>query len=502
MTTRNRRSRSGCTNCKKRKKKCDEIKPICTGCYKRTLECQYAELDHNEEDHSNEDRTVSHMRCSQLLGGDYTETVQCWLDSGLSYMFPLQLETNIEDFDTLIRLPQPISKKEYQYLEYWCSAILPELSLLPQVSNYYLNIYLRLALCDKATLFCLICWGCRAKRGHSVDYQVCNEEYESLLSMMSEELTRMLGDLTKHNFLACFVCYMILVTMEISYGDTRMWSRYFNACFHMANKMPGCLKYLETECYAEGQVLAQNFAYFDILASQTNENGTFYPISDYVSLLSRNGSIHTVVSDPMQGCICPLILLIGETVSLLVEYNALKISADYPECDRYSVVSEMLEKANNLDNMISFCKPDLTSLKHLETKVELEYHLTLFEAFQIATQLYLRQVIKNLPAVVPEVELLCMNLKEDIKVLIEAKRFRKSLAFPMLLLGLCVGSQNDRVQVKRFFEELIKMCGYLSSYQSIWVVIQKVWELNNNGQVYVDWFKITKQMEWKLNLAR
>lgn len=161
----------------------------------------------------------------------------------------------------------------------------------------------------------------------------------------------------------------------------------------------------------------------------------------------------------------------------------------------------MLEKANNLDNEICFCKPDFTFLNNL-TKEELEYHLTLFEAMQISTQLYLRQVIKNLPAVVPEVELLSMNLKEDMHVLIESQRFRKSLAFPMLQLGLCVSSAQDRKEVKEFFERLIKMCGYLSSYQSIWILIQKVWDLNSNGQVYVDWFRISKQMEWKLNLAR
>jgi hypothetical protein len=471
-------------------------------------------VDGPDDEEEEVEAAITHVSCISVFGDNYMQIIEPWVSSELSYMFPVNIETNVEDFlpsldldvdlsldtDMMIKLPTPITRRQYQYLEYFFSDLLPDLSLLPQESNYYSNIYLRMALTEKAALYCIVCWGCRAKKGHSIDYQNRNEEYDSLVSVIREELTQMQSDLTKRNFFACFVCYMILVTMEISFGDTKMWSRYFNACFHMANKMPGCLKYLETECYTEGWVLSQNFAYFDILASQTNENGTFYPITDYVDLFSIEAPNSR--SDPMQGCIRPLILLIGKTVSLLVEYNALKISADYPGCDRYSVVSEMLEKANNLDNEISFCKPDLASLKYLATKCELEYHLTLFEAFQISAQLYLRQVIKNLPAVVPEVELLTMNLKEDINVLIEAKHFKKSLAFPMLLLGLCVSSPDDRAEVKRFFEELIKLCGYLSSYQSIWVVIQRVWELNNNGQVYVDWFKISKQLEWKLNLAR
>lgn len=513
------RSRSGCTNCKRRKKKCDEIKPICTGCYRRNLECKYLELERFESA-DKEDLTalISGVSSKELLGDDCSLLIGSWLDSDLSYMFPLHLETDIDEavsqmelqvelqVDTLIRFPRDITRRDYKYLKYWVDEILPELSMLPSptVANYYSNIYLRMALTEPAVLYCLICWGCRAKRGHSLDYQIRSEEYEALMSVIRDELTKMQADLTKKNFFSCFVCYMALVTMEISFGDTRMWSRYFNACFHMANKMPGCLKYLTNECYTEGWVLSQNFAYFDILASQTNENGTFYSISDYIDILSANNNdIAQLQSDPMQGCIRPMILLIGKIVSLLVEYNALKVSSDYlnPNCDRYSIVAEMLEKANNLDNEICFCKPDFTFLNNL-TKEELEYHLTLFEAMQISTQLYLRQVIKNLPAVVPEVELLSMNLKEDMHVLIESQRFRKSLAFPMLQLGLCVSSAQDRKEVKEFFERLIKMCGYLSSYQSIWILIQKVWDLNSNGQVYVDWFKISKQMEWKLNLAR
>lgn len=36
-----KRSRLGCINCRKRKKKCDEIKPICTGCLNRNIVCEY-----------------------------------------------------------------------------------------------------------------------------------------------------------------------------------------------------------------------------------------------------------------------------------------------------------------------------------------------------------------------------------------------------------------------------------------------------------------------------
>ena len=52
------------------------------------------------------------------------------------------------------------------------------------------------------------------------------------------------------------------------------------------------------------------------------------------------------------------------------------------------------------------------------------------------------------------------------------------------------------------FETLIQTCGYLCSYYKIWVVVQKIWEINAMGTIYVDWFKITKQLGWKLSLGR
>ncbi|KAL4754145.1 hypothetical protein BDW72DRAFT_148062 [Aspergillus terricola var. indicus] len=37
-----RRTRSGCWSCKKRRRRCDEKKPSCSGCLKRGLPCHYA----------------------------------------------------------------------------------------------------------------------------------------------------------------------------------------------------------------------------------------------------------------------------------------------------------------------------------------------------------------------------------------------------------------------------------------------------------------------------
>lgn len=523
------RSRAGCSNCKKRKKKCDEIKPICTGCYKRNLVCQYGDDELELVDDQNEDVKITTVPWRDLLNDDAIEQLLTpWQDPELqpllelrsldfNFEFDLEIKNDNNEIEPLLMLdfPTEITRKELIYLESFCKQVLPELSVLPQEINHYIRLFVPMAMKDRAVLYCLICWGYRIRKSHSADYQARDEEYEKYLKLVNRLLEAKENDLGKFNFVSSVISYLLLVSMEVSFGDTKMWAPLFASCFNLINKMPGGFLYLSKECGLEGVILAECFIYFDVLASQSNENGTFYPLSEYTEVLKGDS---TLLHDPFQGCMRPLALQLAKTVTLLVEYNTLRITATTPDsstsrfdkfsdssmgnCDRYSVISEMLEKANNLDNEISFCKPDMGVLKMLRTRDDLENHLTMFEAMQIATQLYLRQVIKNLPPIVPEVEMLTVNLKQDMKFLVEKEIFKKNLAFPMLMLGLCVNTAQDREEVKEFFESLVKMCGYLSSYQRIWMVIQKVWELNNNGQVYVDWFKITNQMGWKLNLAR
>ncbi|QPG75181.1 hypothetical protein FOA43_002530 [Brettanomyces nanus] len=397
-----------------------------------------------------------------------------------------------------VKLPVDLSYNELAYFEYYCKKILPDLSILPQEFNYYSKIYIPLAFKEKAVLYTLVGWGCRMRKNRNLSYQVQNPEADGYMNLVNRIILKNNSLLDKEKFITNFVCYMLFVCMEISYGDTLRWSQYFTCCFKMINRMPGNFKYLLNECSVEGTLLAENFAYFDVLASQSNENGTFFPIADYRELFSFSRNIH----DPLQGCIRPVILLIGEIVSLLVESSALNVSLDLSECDKYEMASKMMERSSELDNEIKFARPDLTCLQYPKSHDELEYHLTLFEVYQLSAQIYLREVIRKLPPIVPEMEVLGYNLREDLKILVQYKQLQKSLAFPMLLLGTSSTVKSDREDVKRMFETLIQNCGYLSSYQKLWIVVQKIWELNKDGSLYVDWFKVTGQFGWRLNLGR
>lgn len=495
LPTKRTRSKAGCINCKKRKKKCDEIKPICTGCLKRGVTCHYKLTTfQEEEDDSTKIQTVN---LNFLMDNDegschgelYSELIWRTLDSESLYdhlMLPTELE---------IRLPFELSTRELKYFEYYCKEISPNLSILPQKFNHYSKLYIPIALKAKSVLLTLISWGCRVMNQNNLEYDSTTQD--NYLEQIKSIIDTDNQNLNKEKFLSNFVSYMLLVSMETSFGDTTKWPIYFISCFNLLNKMPGNFQYLLQEFSTDGYLLAENFAYFDVLASQSNENGTFYPIQEYQDVFTNIGNnIH----DPLQGCARPIVVLIGKIITLLVEYNTLKTTFDLPECDKIGLLHNIMTRADILEHEIRFCKPDLSAL--IGDKTQLEAHLTFYELYQIAAQIYLKLVIKKLPPIVPEVEVLNFSLKQDLEILISSELLQKNLAFPMLVLGISTTGQEDRKDVESIFQRLIQKTGYMCGYQKIWIVVQKIWHLNNNGTKNIDWFKVTSQLGWRLNLGR
>lgn len=46
------RTKTGCLCCRKRKKKCDELKPGCSGCVRNNLQCVYPHIEENLHHHN------------------------------------------------------------------------------------------------------------------------------------------------------------------------------------------------------------------------------------------------------------------------------------------------------------------------------------------------------------------------------------------------------------------------------------------------------------------
>ncbi|QLG70401.1 hypothetical protein HG535_0A03400 [Zygotorulaspora mrakii] len=72
-----KRSRNGCLNCRKRRKKCDEVKPVCTACKRNFLQCVWPEGGMPVEKISSSARRYNPISFSNLTIHDLNDIYSC-----------------------------------------------------------------------------------------------------------------------------------------------------------------------------------------------------------------------------------------------------------------------------------------------------------------------------------------------------------------------------------------------------------------------------------------
>lgn len=117
------RSRTGCLTCRRRKKRCDEARPICVACKKLKFACQYPNPEYNrprrrKSKYSIDDDTFSALSKPQ---NDSTPTASSSIPSGEQLLFPLHFTRNSigassSDNSILWSLPPPPLDLEAPYL--------------------------------------------------------------------------------------------------------------------------------------------------------------------------------------------------------------------------------------------------------------------------------------------------------------------------------------------------------------------------------------------------
>lgn len=414
--------------------------------------------------------------------------------------FELQLPPlSPETFPLLNSPPIPISHqmtpRENEYFDYFYSNVCPKFSIVPHTINSFLQTTLQLSLSDPAVLHCLIGWGQIMKERHLTKVPMlgnsCTANSEYALKSLRTLLKR---DKANPKELVPFMfCYAILMCIEISVGDTDEWSWYLTHSYDLLNSMGG-FQILSNYSH-EGKLLAQNFAYFDILASQSNMNGTYYPVEQYNKVFYMDGADSI---DLMQGCIRPLVLILGDVINLIVALRD-TISGEVTT-DNWGTVDDILTGAKKLEERVENALVHPSDYRILAENDIIENHFTMFALYQLVILLYIKHSLRRLPPLVPEVQLTLKKVNECLDSLIDTP-LALSLSFPLLIAGISSVTQADRNEIlrkiryindKHEFDNLVKVL----------TVLKEVWKINGNGSLCVDWFKITKKFGWRLNAGR
>ncbi|GAV29670.1 hypothetical protein PMKS-003172 [Pichia membranifaciens] len=468
---------------------------------------------------------------------------------------------NIPFFDmNLNRFPSQkllggLKDSEVVYLDYYRTCVSQTISILPEESNFFLSLYLPLAENNKSILYALIGWAGVFLNDESNQHIPLDYIKKSIVLSEQELLGK---QSSKNDKLAIFSLYTILCAVLICAGDVKEWYKYFKTLHKfLLEQSKGDLKEIKN-CmgdFKETKWLVSNFLYHDVLASMSHIEGTCFTMNEYCQILditmssdqepiedfkfpdtqSKSDKVHgsigttvpgnffeqtydnekghavidnDLVCDPLQGCVRPVFLLIGEITNTFVKLRRaekrlkeLEDAFKYEEFlkARNKVYSQLEKKYERLQMQLKNTKPHARSLCYLKNDKDLEYHLTLFEAFRLSALIYLKTLVKKIPPASPEIQILVVELLLCISIIIGSK-VQASLCFPLLVAGMSCISKCDR----SFIEEKVSQmsnCFPVKNFQRILVIIKHTWKINKDGLNCVYWFEISTKFGWDLSLA-
>lgn len=505
------RSRSGCLTCRRKKKRCDQARPKCGLCSRVGTYCEWPIAGYENSNKKRKFQTKFIACNDPLQTPNHTEVSKNDLYGNETFDSPFifddalinipmitndssessQILPNLNGvfFEELPLYKSPslplvltLNSKELEYFEYYCNNIALNISIVPKKHNYFLKVFLPMSHNNEAVLYSLIAWGCI--------FKAHDENQTPSAGVALIETAKVYLQTQKDSFITSLATYIILMCIEITTGSTFGWSHYLTNGYDLINQMGG-FKILK-DYSEEGKVLAENFAYFDILASQSNENGTYYPVNEYNSIFKMTSNL----VDPLLGCAKPLILILGDVINLVVGFRNLDSTSN----EYYERLEVILKKASQLEhklNKAKILKKDYQALKEID---DLSYHEKMFQLYCITIQLYISQAVRRLPPIVPEIQLEVKKGNIFMDALISSP-LKLGLCFPLLILGINSITIEDR-DLTKWRLELLKQKYQFKSVDKISHIIDEVWKTNNEGEICVDYFEVTKKFGWKLNIGR
>lgn len=434
----------------------------------------------------------------------------------------------------LSMLPGLDASGNYLY-NYYVDTLLRKVCIAPHSqneSNSYQKVFLPLAQKDKGVLYGILAWS----GFHLGGAWLAEGSKYAEMAVMHLRNNMDFNDFSsiKHDrraILNKLATILILCGAEICRGDVKYWSVYLEWGWKLLKANGGILNFDNNK---EEHWLISNFAYHDLLASSTSQRGTYFPIGTYQHIFADPEGVSKGNLNPLLGVCKNLFEVIGEINSLAYE-SKLTLESYYsrgspvsahvspsthtfqsPEhvpfylaaFDDESDISEhgrtgrlllsIIEKAKTLEHKIDVSKPDLDDLVDL-SDADLELQLTTFEAFQLSCKLFLRQSIMKCNPLSLELQVLVNDLVKCIDILIDSP-MQATLVFPIFIAGIHMVTEDDKATMRLRTQKMMDMYGPWNVVR-VKFLMEKVWEINPQGDCVVDWHAILKELGWEINFA-
>ncbi|CAN6598201.1 transcriptional activator protein Uga3p [Trichomonascus vanleenenianus] len=544
------RSRSGCFTCRKRKKRCDEVRPLCGACKRLNLACEYPApgLERKNKkrktsldgeggnlgdtpaapaaiDHSVSPSTLFDGRdfaFGELFGVSTPQTSQALVESafgnpldeliattgagpmpaGLTTITSGITEINDElEFEelmssspeekalTLSRNPSAwqslqLDATGMQLFDYFRYQLAPMICVSTEDSNSFLNVFVPMAHEDSAVLYSIVSWaGFHKERGKFQDtgLQYLNKSIVAVKSSMPA---------TNYQKYTRLASMLLICAAEICSGDVVHWDKHLSLAAKMISENGGLGSFVHDRTL---RWLASNFAYHDLLASSTScARNTHFPAEDYDQILKHGYGL-----DALVGCCQPLFKVLAEISDMAVEaqnlYRSVRMGIKEP-----GELKTLRNKVQALEQQISSCHPDPIDMISLSPD-QLTEQLNLFETFQLASRLHLRQTVTRVNS--NNLEIQCMN-QDLISALdqVMGTRVEGGVVFPLFIAGIHSSTETSRQAMRARFDDYYER-NLARNIKRARFLLEEVWSRDENGSRHVDWYGIIQNRGWDICFA-
>lgn len=501
------RSRSGCLNCKKKKKKCDEVKPRCGLCTaSKASECVWGD---RKSKSNSLDKFAGKIKSSRNQPVVELRTPKSIIFESESPTTPLTPYKNFSDSSNLIAgkslsvtsrgcTIDVSTEKEKTYLERYLE-VAETMSIIGTEGNCYLTIFFPLAKESECVLKALLLWGGMSMGGSNEI--VCRRVDLNVTILLIDQLTESIYnsdfDDKRVRLSHCLAATLILLDAEVQSGDVKNWKLLYGKAFQTMKSM-GLYDDILDPIKFHGistveRWLCINFLHHDILTSQVNLTGTAVPSS--VGLQFKG-------CDTLEGCLKPCFLLLNEAINLRIaakeSYKLLESPGKIQNHRTTQELNQLEAKISDLENRLIQTNPRPDDLLEIPKKY-MELHLSLYELYQFSIQIYLRLAIRRYSPNVPEIQVfLYKNI--NLLIFLISSNVKSAMKFPFLISGISCIHECDKVKIMNLLNEYERNLEH-KNIGLIKKLIQEVWRLDPNGDLCLDWQDIASGFGWDLCLS-
>lgn len=498
------RRRTGCLTCRSRRKKCDEVYPICGHCTRLNLVCK------RETPRS----VLTDEPSTSTTEADAAPATASTTDSDAANMMVPRAPPAM-DITSIMDARQGSSKRFF--MKYYVQ-ILANLLTTNQENNSFLSIFIPMSVDSDAVQNALMAWSSTHLSRFDSSYTVPALEYQShALNAVATSLVP--SSQATEDPQSTLAATLILCSIEVSLGDTtgRWYDHLLGARFIIQNArsiaangkvLEGAEHFMKT---MDGQWLLSDFAYHDVLGSVALGKPPLLRGPHWL-----NGDANFI--DPYAGVGSQILSFISEisclpeshiksSAPLVDERSSRSPSADMSTCSNLSdetrpddLEREFSTRARLLERALKEWEPPQGGNRPIKS---------LALAYRASALIYLYRKVRSFVPAMTEVlnkkiAVWVADVLDHVKDIPVTSLPECALPFPLFLAG---GDTMDPEQTRCVRDRLQGVLDHrgFGNIQSILDVLDELWRLKSSGQrgptgAPVDWMDVVCAKDWKLAL--